>query len=218
MVVRAITVLVAGWSISVPIFGAVDLIPKEIEVRDEAVSAQIVNNGDHAEFVSISLAHLLNPGVPLADEKIESVGDMAEPALYVYPFRMSIAPGQRKTITLKPLKSVDSEVVYRLDVKPVMKMLGQTRRDVKGNVAVNLAFSGLVRQLPAEERAALLVTCDSTGARVTSTGNIRYNVKGATIDGQMMDDFNVYPGVSRPLTGRVVTIPGQPTCHGTATE
>ncbi len=127
---------------------------------------------------------------------------------------MSLAPGQTKTITLKPLHAVESETVYRLDVKPVLKVLPGEQQKTSGTVVVNLSFSGLVRQLPAKERASLSVTCDASGARLTATGSVRYAVEGARVDGRELDNFNVYPGVPLPLKGHDVTIPGQPVCQG----
>lgn len=56
------------------------------------------------------------------------------------------------------------------------------------------------------------MTCDATGARLTATGNVRHTVKGAKVDGHVLDDFNVYPGVPLPLKGRVVSVPGQTAC------
>ncbi|MBN3787651.1 hypothetical protein G3N94_12185 [Burkholderia sp. Ac-20353] len=206
--------LLAALSCSASAFGAIDLIPKELKVHNKPVSVRIINNGDRAEYVSISLARLLNPGVPLEEEKLEPVGDAAQPTLYAFPFRVSLAPGQSKSITVKPVRAVETETVYRLEVKPVVKVLGESRKQAAGNVVVNLAFSGLVRQLPASERDSISVTCDAQGARVAATGNVRYTVKGAKIDGRELGDFNVYPGVPLPLQGGVVTIPGQPTCNG----
>ncbi|WP_198363533.1 hypothetical protein [Burkholderia ubonensis] len=206
--------LVSCLCVATPSFAAIDLMPKEVTVDAHAMTVQIVNNGDRPEYVSISLSRLLNPGVPLDDERLEPVSDAARPSLYAFPFRMSLAPGQTKTLTLKPLHPVDTETVYRLDVKPVVKVLGAEKKATSASVVVNLAFSGLVRQLPARQREALSVECDELGARVAATGNVRYRVEGAKVDGRALDAFNVYPGAPLPVSGKVVAIPGHPACHG----
>jgi len=198
----------------VSVLAAIDLIPKEVVVDDQETSVRIVNNGDRPEYVSIALSHLVNPGVPLADEKVVPVGETDQPALYAFPFKVSLAPGQSKTITLKPLRAVDAETVYRLDVKPVLKALAEEQARATGTVLVSLGFSGLVRQLPKAVREGVSMTCDAAGARLTVTGNVRYAVKGAKVDGRELDDFNVYPGVPLPLKGHVVSVPGQTTCSG----
>ncbi|AOJ96381.1 giant cable pilus chaperone protein [Burkholderia multivorans] len=194
------------------VLAAIDLIPKEVVVDGQETAVQIVNNGDRPEYVSISLSRLMNPGVPLAEEKVEPVGESDQPALYAFPFKISLAPGQSKTITLKSLRAVETETVYRLDVKPVLKVSSGEKASATGTVLVSLAFSGLVRQLPNRTRAGLSMTCDATGARLTATGNVRHTVKGAQVDGRVLDDFNVYPGVPLPLKGRVVSVPGQAAC------
>lgn len=50
---------------SAPASALIDVYPKEIEVRDEAVQVTVSNQGDRPEYVSVSLSRLLNPGVPL---------------------------------------------------------------------------------------------------------------------------------------------------------
>ncbi|WP_257127945.1 hypothetical protein [Burkholderia sp. MSMB1835] len=206
--------LVSSLFIAVPSVAAIDVMPKETTVGAKAETVRIVNNGDRPEYVVISLSRLLNPGMPLEDERLEPVGDETRPALYAFPFRMSLAPGQTKTLTLKPLRPVDTEAVYRLDVRPVVKVLGAEQKRSSASVAVNLAFSTLVRQLPATPREGLSVECDASGASLTATGNVRYRVTGARADGRDLDAFNVYPGVPLAVSGHIVTIPGRPSCRG----
>ncbi|WP_404823536.1 hypothetical protein [Burkholderia arboris] len=192
----------------------IDVLPKELSIGSDTATVQVMNNGGRAEYVTISLSRLLNPGVPLDEEKLEPVGNAARPTLYASPFRLSLGPGQTKTIVLKPLSPVDAETVYRLDVRPEIKVLGTEQQKAVGNVVVNLGFSALVRQLPAHPEEKLSVACDASGARLTAAGNVRYEVKGARVDGRAVERFNVYPGVPRMLQGRVVEIPGQPACRG----
>ncbi|KWI40980.1 hypothetical protein WM05_25875 [Burkholderia ubonensis] len=196
------------------LLAAIDVIPKEVTLEADATSVQVINHGDRPEYVTISLSRLLNPGVPLDEERLEPVSDMAHPSIYAFPFRTSLAPGQTKTITLKPLRPVETKTVYRLDVKPVVKVLGAEKTMTFASVVVNLAFSGLVRQLPATRRKALSVECDERGARLVATGNVRYRVDGVTADGRALDAFNVYPGMPLPVRGRGVTVPGYPSCNG----
>ncbi|WZB61377.1 hypothetical protein WJ970_29360 [Achromobacter xylosoxidans] len=85
---------------SAPASALIDVYPKEIEVRDEAVQVTVSNQGDRPEYVSVSLSRLLNPGVPLRDEKLELIGQTTAPTLYAAPFQMSLSPGQSKRIAL----------------------------------------------------------------------------------------------------------------------
>ncbi|WP_321958999.1 hypothetical protein [Burkholderia cenocepacia] len=194
-------------------FAAIDLIPKEVKVEGGAVSVRVINNGDRPAYVSVSLSRLLNPGVSVNEERLEPVADAVRPALYASPFRMSLAPGQTKLVTLRPVRPVETETVYRLDVKPVVKVLSAEQKKALGNIVVNLGFRGLVRQLPSKAREGLAVACESSGARLTATGNVRYQVEGAKADGRVLDGFNVYPGVPIPVAGHVIEIPGHQACR-----
>jgi hypothetical protein len=194
-------------------FAAIDVIPKEVEMDPDVTTVRVVNNGTRPEYVNVSLSRLLNPGVPLADEKVEPVTDESKPLLYAYPFKLSLAPGQAKNIVLKPLRSVETETVYRLNVTPVIEASTEGEQKTTGNIIVNLGFSALVRQLPASARAKLAVACDASGARLTATGNVRYRVMGAQVDERKLDSFNVYPGVPQFLPGRVVEIPEHAACR-----
>ncbi|EKS9798737.1 MULTISPECIES: hypothetical protein [Burkholderia] len=213
-VFSGLVLMMAGMAVAASAQAAIDLIPKELVIRDKAETVRIVNRGDRTEYVSISLSRMLNPGVELADEKLEPVGDMLQPALFASPFRVTLAPGQTKVVTLKPTRSVDAETVYRLDVQPMVRMLGENQQRAAGSVVVNLAFKGLVRQLPERERATAEVTCGEHGARITATGNVRYTVSDAMVDGHKQNDFNVYPGTSQSLKGVVIEVPGQRVCRG----
>ncbi|KAB0640460.1 hypothetical protein [Burkholderia latens] len=106
-----------------------------------------------------------------------------------------------------------TETVYRLDVTPVIKLLGTEQRKMSANVVVSMGFRGLVRQLPSEVREALAVACEASGVRLTATGNVRYRVTGAKVDGHPVDDFNVYPGVSQSVRGHVVEVAWHPACR-----
>ncbi|WP_414442787.1 hypothetical protein [Burkholderia sp. 22PA0106] len=192
----------------------IDVSPKDAKVGAEVTSIKVVNNGNRTEYVSVTLSRLLNPGVPLEDEHLEPVGDAARPALYAYPFQMSLAPGQGKTIKLKVMRPVAKETVYRLEVRPVVKLLGSDRGHSSAAVVANLAFSNIVRQLPPTAREGLAVTCEASGARLNATGNVHYRVEGAEVDGRRLDEFNVYPDVPRVLAGATVMVPGHPACRG----
>ena len=197
---------------SAPASALIDVYPKEIEVRDEAVQVTVSNQGDRPEYVSVSLSRLLNPGVPLRDEKLEPIGQTTAPTLYAAPFQMSLSPGQSKRIALKPLDGVKVEQVYRLVVKPEVGKMETGRQQMAGMVVVNIAYSALVRQVPEDRESAIQVECVAEGARITATGTVRHRVERAQVDGREIDAFNVYPGTPRLLRGARVAVPGQPAC------
>lgn len=193
-------------------FALINIQPMVSEVREKAVTVEISNTGDRAEYVSIALSRVLNPGVELADESLESIGKTLQPKLYVAPFKLQLAPGQSKTITLKPLVKIEQEQVYRLDIKPVVSLLDPKLKTIAGNVVVNLAFSALVRHIPVQETSTLTIKCEAGGGRFFATGNTRAHVEGVTVNGEPIDPFNVYPGVPLLLKGARISVPDQPEC------
>lgn len=202
---------------SYPAWAVIDLKPKIIEVQPgESTAVTIINKSDHMEFVSVALSRLLNPGVPYEDEKLEAVGLSRNPQLYAYPFRLSLAPGQSKKITLKPLAAVEQETVYRLDVKPATAMKGQAEAQIAGGVAVNLSFSALVRQLPQKQTRSIASTCTARGVTLSASGSVRTKVKALTVDGEKRDEFNVYPGTPKEVMGQRISLDGKVLCQGRA--
>lgn len=210
--------IAACFAVTGPARAAIDVTPKVVEVEASGKPVKIINRGHEVEYVSISLSRLLNPGVPLEEERLQSIGDVGHPALYAYPFHLTLAPGQTKSVSLKPLTPVDRETVYRLRVKPEVRLLGGERREIAGGVIVKMGFSILVRQLPAEQHEKISVECDATGAVFTSTGNVRYRVSGVKVDGSTLPDFNVYPGTPVHQAGRSMTIPDVGECEAKATK
>ncbi len=203
--------LLASW-LAAPALAHIDVTPKLAVVQGEPALIHVVNQGDRAEYVSITLSRLLNPGVEADQERLEPVAQTEQPTLYVSPFKLSLAPGQTKTITLRPLADVGQEQVYRLDIKPVVNLLDRGGAGTSGNVVVTLAFSTLVRLLPQSETSELSLRCEPEGARLAASGNVRYQVKDAVADGRAVDPFHVYPGTPILLKGRAIQVRGQPSC------
>lgn len=204
--------LLTCMTIPAPAFALIDISPKEIVVKDKSTTVRIINKGERAEYVSINLSRLLNPGVAVASERLEPITLVSKPVLYAFPFRITLAPGQSKTITLKPLEAVEREQVYRLAVTPIISLKDTEHRLASANVLISLGFSALVRQLPDVENSQLSVTCEGSGARLTAGGNVRYPLKGVKVDGSAVAPFNVYPGEPKLLEGKSISIPDQPSC------
>ncbi|AIO28057.1 Uncharacterised protein [Burkholderia cepacia] len=94
-----------------------------------------------------------------------------------YPFRMSLAQGQAKTIAVKSMHAVDTETVYRLDVRPAINASSEKRQAMADSIVADLGFSALVRQLPAGETATLSASCDVFGARLAATGIVESRLR-----------------------------------------
>lgn len=210
---KCLPMLLLAATASSPAIAAIDLLPKLIEVQSQrATRVTVVNRSDHPEFVTLSLSRLLNPGVPWQQERLESVGLVTSPTLYAYPLRLSLAVGQSKTIILQPLSAVPKEQVWRLVVAPVTALTSSAQASRSGGVAVNLSFSALVRQLPETRVRRLHSACSAGKVTLTATGTLRYPVKGLTVDGVTLGNFNVYPGTPVTLSGQRAVIDGKNIC------
>ena len=204
--------VLCGLVLASPASALIDVSPAVTVVRDAPVTFDISNDGERPEFVSISLSRLFNPGVEFEDERMESIVQVTQPKLYATPFKMMLAPGQSKKITIKPLVSIEEEQVYRLEVKPVVNLIDPKLSSVAGNVVVNLAYSSLVRHIPQNETSTLTVKCEVDGVRFFASGTTRFVVKDATRDGRPIEPFNVYPSVPLLVKGAKIKVPQHAGC------
>ena len=209
---NCLVIILCGLVSASPASALINVTPAVTEVRGKPVTLDISNNGDRPEFISISLSRLFNPGVEFADERLESIVEVTQPKLYATPFKLMLAPGQSKKITIKPLVPIDEEQVYRLDIKPVVNLIDPKQTSVAGNVVVNLAFSSLIRHMPQKETSTLTVKCETDGARFFASGTTRFRVKDVTVDGKPSETFNVYPGVPLLIKGTKIKVPQQAGC------
>lgn len=199
---------------------AIDISPKRIELRGNAPQTiSISNKGSRTEYVTITTELLINPGVGFSEEQRIPIGLIQQPALYASPFKLTLKPQQQKAITLRPLKTVERETVYRLNVRPSLQLLGTSAERAAASIAVNLSFSAIVRQRPEKEKVRLEIRCDDEAAYLTANGNVHVALKGIQIDGGTPEDFNIYPGTPQRLPGKKITLPGYGGCHaGQRTE
>lgn len=210
--INGLVFFTCGLILTSPASALISVSPSVINMRDKPVTFDISNQSDRPEFVSISLARLFNPGVEFEDERLESIVQVTHPKIYATPFKLMLAPGQSKKITVKPLAPVEVEQVYRLDIKPVVSLVDPKLSSIAGNIVVNLGYSSLIRYLPRKETSTLTVTCEAQGARFYASGTTRFEVRGVTIEGKSIDSFNVYPGVPILMKGKNIKVPQQTGC------
>lgn len=192
---------------------AIDISPKRIELRgDVPQTITVSNNGDRIEYVTIATELVANPGVHFSEEQRVPIGLIRQPTLYASPFKLILSPQQHKVITLRPLKSVKSEMVYRLNVRPIVQLQGNSAERAASGIAINLNFSAIIRQRPDHEKTGLDIQCEHEGALLTATGNVHVALKGIQADGLPVADINLYPGTPQRLPGKQITLPGYSGC------
>lgn len=177
----------------------IDISPKIVEMQGEQAVVQVSNTGDSPEFVGITLFEIGNPGVPIDEEQLIPLGMSKDPYLYAAPFKLSLGPRQQKPVQLTALKTPERERVYRLAVIPQQKAsISGTRDNV---MLVSLGFNGLVRQLPVKQVATWQHSCEASSLQLQATGTVRVAFSELKLNGQAVDDFNVYPGTPRQWQG-----------------
>ncbi|AHG19480.2 hypothetical protein Z042_07515 [Chania multitudinisentens RB-25] len=178
----------------------IDISPKIMAMDSEHTTVQVSNTGDTPEFVEITLFQVANPGVPPEEEQLIPLGIVKDPYLYATPFKLSLGPRQQKPVQLKALNIPEQEKVYRLAVIPQQNARIQGTQD--NVMLVNLGFKGLIRQLPATQTATWQHRCTTEGLQLEATGTVRVEFSELKQNGQIADDFNVYPGTPRQIAAQ----------------
>ncbi|HDL6627112.1 TPA: hypothetical protein PXJ32_003856 [Yersinia enterocolitica] len=174
----------------------IDIQPHVQEVQQESAVVTVTNHGAEAEYVTVQLYKLNNPGEPPEQELLTPVGEQLQPALFAAPAKMTLGPKQSGKILLKVLSTPDKEQVYRLAVIPV------NSRKVTGNgvvLGVQLSYMGLIRHLPASQQYQWSHRCINGAVELHNTGNTRLQWYQLEARGHVIDDFNLYPGKQRQL-------------------
>lgn len=187
---------IAASFLPLSVFAAIDIQPHVQEVQQESAVVTVTNHGAEAEYVTVQLYQLNNPGESPEQESLTPVGEQVQPALFATPAKMTLGPKQSGKILLKALSSPDKEQVYRLAVIPV------TNRKVSGNgvvLGVQLSYMGLIRHLPISQQPQWTHRCINGAVALHNTGNTRLQWYQLEAQGRVIDDFNLYPGKQRQL-------------------
>ncbi|CNI23696.1 alpha-related fimbriae chaperone 2 [Yersinia aldovae] len=182
--------------LSLSTFGAIDIQPHVLEIQQDNAVVTVTNHGSDPEYISVQLYRLNNPGEPPERESLTSVGEQSQPALFAAPAKLTLGPKQSGKIFLKTLRTPDKEQVYRLAVIPV------NSRSISGNgvvLGVQLSYMGLVRHLPALQQYQWIHRCIAGKVELHNTGNTRLQWYQLKTQGQVIEDFNLYPDQQRQL-------------------
>ncbi|RWR03292.1 hypothetical protein ED28_03070 [[Pantoea] beijingensis] len=170
-----------------------------ITVRSAYRAKDDVNNQrsetQQYEFVTLEMFEIKNPGEN--KEIFEKELGKTDPILMFSPTRLVIPYGEERKVRLMPLKNVDKEKVYRLRIRPAYPEQALE----KGKVRFAIGYDVLIRYLPAgKHEQGISISCNSKEWTITSTGNVRSEMRNLVIDGRKgAVNFNVYPGTARSL-------------------
>ncbi|AHK19470.1 MULTISPECIES: hypothetical protein [Yersinia pseudotuberculosis complex] len=177
--------------------GVIDIQPQIVEIQQANTVVTVINHGITAEYITVQLYRLNNPGVAPELESLTPVGYQQQPLLFAAPLKLTLGPRQSGKIFLHALGAPEQEQVYRLAVVPDnhLKISG-------GNAAVvgvQISYMGLIRHLPASIQHQWIHRCIAGKPELHNTGNTRLYWHQLQAKGQMIDDFTLYPGQRRQL-------------------
>ncbi|BFI68209.1 hypothetical protein okayama3_37940 [Yersinia pseudotuberculosis] len=177
--------------------GVIDIQPQVVELQQANTVVTVINHGMTAEYITVQLYRLNNPGVAPELESLTPVGYQQQPLLFATPLKLTLGPRQSGKIFLHALGAPEQEQVYRLAVVPGNHL------KISGNntavVGVQISYMGLIRHLPASIQHQWTHRCIAGKPELHNTGNTRLYWHQLQAQGQMIDDFTLYPGQHRQL-------------------
>ncbi|WP_019213202.1 hypothetical protein [Yersinia massiliensis] len=178
-------------------FGAIDIQPHVLEMRQANAVVNVINHSLTTEYVTVQLYQINNPGVSPDQESLTPVGEQLQPSLFAAPAKLILGPKQSGRIVLKALKTPEKEQVYRLSVAPEKNL------HISGGhgavLGVQLSYMGLVRYLPTSLKHQWKHRCINGSVELHNSGNSRLRWHKLNVKDQKIDDFNLYPDQRRQL-------------------
>ncbi|WP_145554210.1 hypothetical protein [Yersinia bercovieri] len=192
--------LIAVSLLPLSAFGAIDIQPHVLEMRQANAVVNVINRSSMTEYITVQLYQVNNPGVSPEQESLTAVGEQLQPSLFAVPAKLTLGPKQSGRVLLKALQAPEKEQVYRLSVAPEKNL------QVKGGhgavLGVQLSYMGLIRHLPASSQHQWEHRCVNGGIELQNIGNTRLRWRQLTAQGQDIKDFNLYPEQRRQLAVR----------------
>ncbi|CNI35211.1 alpha-related fimbriae chaperone 2 [Yersinia massiliensis] len=178
-------------------FGAIDIQPHVLEMRQANAVVNVINHSLTTEYVTVQLYQINNPGVSPDQESLTPVGEQLQPSLFAAPAKLILGPKQSGRIVLKALKAPEKEQIYRLSVAPEKNL--QISGGHGAILGVQLSYMGLVRHLPISLKHQWKHRCINGSVELHNTGNSRLRWHKLNVKDQKKDDFNLYPDQRRQL-------------------
>lgn len=191
--------------------GELMVIPARLKVfNGHEYGVNVRNVGDAPLYLAISLQKVRNPG-GTPEDKVP-LSELEHPSLLASPDKLTLGPGQSRSVSLKSLSAPVSEEMYRLYVIPVRSMqVEQAAQDkITAPISVAVGYGVLVQHMPppAAQRASWSHRCEKGGVALENTGNVRLFLTDiASPDRkQERDQVALYPGASRHFSGAPLTM------------
>lgn len=191
--------------------GALMVIPARLKVfNGHEYGVTVRNVGDAPLYLSISLQKVMNPGLQ-PEEKVP-LSQLEHPGLLASPDKLTLGPGQSRSVSLRSLSVPVSEEMYRLYIIPVraLQVEEEPQEKITAPMSVSVGYGVVVQHMPppGNQRSAWSYRCESTGMMLENTGNVRLALADIVAPGskQEQNPLVMYPGTSRRFDGMEFTM------------
>ncbi|WP_321852131.1 pilus assembly protein [Burkholderia diffusa] len=172
-------------------------------------SVTVKNMGDAPLYLNINVQKVTNPGV--TPENKVNLGEVARPGMLASPDKLTLGPGQTRSIMLKSLGEPELEELYRLYILPVRSLKVDNAPDDKitAPMSVAIGYGVLVRHMPApgKQKSAWTHRCENGGLTLENTGNIRQIFTDVVYDkAKPAQTLAVFPGTPQHFPSKHMTL------------
>ena len=191
--------------------GELLVMPARIKVfngHDYGVTVR--NVGDGPLYLSATLQKVMNPG--LTPEEQMPLSQLEHPGLLASPDKLTLGPGQSRTISLKSLSVPAAEEMYRLYVVPARAMqVEEAPQDkISAPMSVSIGYGVLIQHMPPPglQRSGWSYRCEDAGVRLENTGNVSLVLADIASPDRRLEQNRVvlFPGASRRFEGKKLTM------------
>ena len=187
--------------------GELMVMPASLKVyNNHEHTVNVKNLGDAPLYLSISLQKVLNPGI--SPEIKQPLSAQTHPEMLASPDKLTLGPGQSRTISLKSLVEPQAESLYRLYIVPVRSMAveGAPEDKITAPMSVSIGYGVLLRHMPppAKQQTGWSHRCTGDGVTLENTGNVSVQLSELEIAGRKQSKVKValFPGTPQHFAGK----------------
>ncbi|MGS1007216.1 pilus assembly protein [Achromobacter anxifer] len=191
--------------------GELMVMPARLKVfNGHEYSVNLRNLGDAPLYLSISLLKVTNPGI--TPENKVPMSELEHPGLLASADRLTLGPGQSRSVSLKSLSVPVAEEMYRLYVVPAraMQVEAAPQDKITAPMSVAVGYGVLIHHMPppAQQRSGWSYRCEDAGVTLENTGNVHLILSDVATpdDKHQSDRVALFPDTPQRFTGDGLTM------------
>ncbi|MGS1105624.1 fimbrial biogenesis chaperone [Achromobacter anxifer] len=191
--------------------GELMVMPARLKVfNGHEYGVNVRNMGDAPLYLSIALEKVTNPG--LTPENKVPLSELEHPSLLASPERLTLGPGQSRSISLNSLSVPVTEEMYRLYVIPVRAMQVEEvpQEKITAPMSIAVGYGVLVQHMPPPEkqRSSWSHRCEEGGVALENTGNVHLALTDITASDrkQKLEKVALFPGTQQRFASGDLTM------------